>query len=175
MSQKNAADIIEAYGQREEFLNAFNPDVQRTLCPHADACLFGDAPTLAQINAAYGDNTAAIWLTAQLYNLSEYCGVRSKLEGAPLKECASVIASEFYFLKVSEMMLFFFRFKSGRYGRFYGNVDPLVITMALREFLRERSAAYAEHESAEQMRQAADHQANAITYEEYLKTRNDDL
>lgn len=60
--------------------------------------------------------------------------------------CANVIATEFYYLSVTELMLFFHRFKSGRYGRFYGSVDPLMITTSLRDFIKERAIVYDKHD-----------------------------
>lgn len=165
--QQKSNEITLAYGNREKFLSTFNPDVQRDICGNPDLCFFGGAPTLGQLNATYGSQTAAMWLVPQLYNLSEYCGCKDKLEGNPLKECASVIATEFYFLSVSELMLFFHRFKSGRYGRFYGSVDPLVITTSLRDFLKERIRAYDEREKAEKEKADREAAKNAITWEEY--------
>lgn len=55
-----------------------------------------------------------------------------------IEEVARVIISEFYYMKLSEIMLFFAYFKAGRYGNFYGCVDPLVITTALQRFKTER-------------------------------------
>ena len=148
LQQKNN-EITKAYGDRDKFIMTFNPDVQQDICGDPDVCFFGGAPTLGQLNTTYGSQTAAMWLVPQLYNLSEYCGCKEKLLGRPLEECASVIATEFYFLSVSELMLFFHRFKSGRYGRFYGSVDPLVITTSLHDFLKERALAYSKHEQEE--------------------------
>lgn len=85
--------------------------------------------------------------------------------------CANVIATEFYYLSVTELMLFFHRFKSGRYGRFYGSVDPLVITTSLRDFLYERAIAYDRHEQEKRQRKEKEWRKNAITWEEYcMKT-----
>ncbi len=165
--QQKSNEITTTYGSREKFLATFNPDVQRDICNYPDACFFGGAPTLTQLNMTYGSQTAAMWLIPQLYNLSEYCGCKDKLEGNPLKECASVIATEFYFLSVSELMLFFHRFKSGRYGRFYGSIDPLVITTSIRTFLAERMAAYNEHERIEKERRDQEAKKNVTTWEEY--------
>jgi len=142
--------MIARYGDRASFLTLFNPDLQKKICKDSDICFFGDAPVLSQLNMAYGEMTAIMWLVPQLYNLSEYCGCKDKLQGDSLEECASVIASEFFYLKVTELMLFFHRFKSGRYGRFYGSVDPLVITTSLRTFLSERSQAIYEQEKFEE-------------------------
>ena len=106
-----------------------------------------------------------------LYNLSEYCGCRDKLEGKPLEECAFVIATEYYYLKVSELMLFFHRFKTGSYGRFYGSVDALVITTSLREFIRERGVAIERHDQEVREKEEAEHCKRVISYEEYLRRK----
>lgn len=167
--RQRSRDIIAAYGQREQFLASFNPDVQRAVASDAALCYFGDIPTLSQINEAYGRHTASMWLVPQLYDLSEYCGCRDKLQGNPLEQCADIIASEYHYLKVTELMLFFHRFKAGRYGRFYGAVDPLVITTALREFIRERADAYVRRDAAELQQRCEVYRREAIPYNEYLK------
>lgn len=161
--------MIIRYGDRAKFLTLFNPDLQMKVCKDSQLCFFGDAPVLSELNMAYGEMTATMWLVPQLYDLSEYCGCKEKLQGKPLEECASVIATEFYWLKVSELMLFFHRFKSGRYGRFYGSVDPLVITTSLRAFLNERNNAIAEQEEYESKKEREESEKNSITYEEYRK------
>ena len=165
--QQKSNEITKAYGDRDKFLVTFNPDLQQDICGDSDLCFFGGAPTLAQINATYGSQTAAMWLVPQLYNLSEFCGCKDKLEGRPLEECASVIAGEFFYLSVTELMLFFHRFKSGRYGRFYGTVDPLVITTSIRVFLNERVSAYIEHEKEEERRKDRESSQKSITWKDY--------
>ena len=165
--QQKSKELVSTYGNRESFLTTFNPDVQREICGNTDVCFFGGAPTLTLLNNAYGEKTAAMWLVPQLYNLSEYCGCRDKLSANQLKECASVIATEFAFLSVTELMLFFHRFKAARYGRFYGTVDPLIITESLRKFLGERIAEYDRHEKEEKERREAEEAKNTISWEEY--------
>jgi len=162
--------LIKKYGERENFITKFNPSYQMQICGDSQDCYFGDYPTLAEIKW-YGKNTPVMWLIPQLYNLSEYCGVKEKLEGAPLEETAFVIATEFYYLKISEIMLFFHRFKTGRYGRFYGNVDPLVITTSIRDFIVERNNAYMKKEQEEYWRKQEESRKNAVTWEEYCKRK----
>ena len=158
--------LTNKFGSRESFLVKFNPKSQRVICKDEDNCFFGDFPTLATINEGYGQNAAFAWLVPQLYNLSEYCGCKDKLQGEPLEECADVIAMDFYWLKISELMLFFHRFKSGRYGRFYGSVDPLVITTSLREFLKERNDTYFRHEQENAYRKESS-MPGTVSWEEY--------
>ena len=70
-------------------------------------------------------------------------------------------------------MLFFFQFKSGKYGRFYGSVDPLVITTSLRDFLKERGNAYFDRQSEENRIDANNMSKNAISYDEWQKMKKD--
>ena len=139
------------------------------LCQHEEACFFGDFPTLSTIRKGYGSNAAVTWLIPQLFDLSEYCGCKGKISEEQMQQCATVIATTYHYLTVSELMLFFFRFKAARYGRFYGSVDPLVITSALREFVKERNMEYHRHEQEERERKERESKKNhkPITWDEY--------
>ncbi len=163
--------LVSEYGSRESFLAVYNPDYQRKICGQVTECYFGDYPTLSTLKAGYGANAPAMWLIPQLFNLSEYCGCRDKLQESQLKDCANVIAMDFHFLKVSELMLFFHRFKSGVYGRFYGSIDPLIITTSLRTFLGERAAVYDRREQEEREKARAEARKGAVTREQYLAMR----
>jgi len=158
--------LIAKYGERDNFLKTYNPEYQREIVGNAEKCFFGDFPKLSQL-VGYGKNMPVVWLIPQLFNLSEYCGCKDKLNAEQIRECAFTISTEFNYLKVSEIMLFLHRFKSGKYGRFYGSVDPLVITTSLRDFLRERGAAYDEHHQAETQKQ----EQTWVTWEDYCKMK----
>ena len=165
--------LVSKYGGRDAFLKTFNPDYQRKICDSQDLCFFGDYPTITDTRLAYGKNAPVMWLVPQLYNLSEYCGCRDKLQGKPLEECAFVISTEFSYLKISELMLFFYRFKTGRYGRFYGSVDPLIITESLRKFCDERWCAYERHGQELMEKKEAGYRNGAVSYEEYQKLKQE--
>lgn len=161
-------NCLTKFGDRTQFLLTFNPDRQVDFCKDTGRCYFGAAPTLGVLRTAYGENAPVAWLVPQLANLSEYCGCKDKLTAAQLEECAKVIASAFCHLKVTEFMLFFFQFKAGRYGRFYGNIDPLVITTSLRNFCNERNDIYFRHESDVRRIEQERQEEKTVTYEEYL-------
>lgn len=110
------------------------------------------------------------WLTAQLTELSAYCGARN-MDVAQLRMLAMTLATEYPWLKITEYLVFFHRFKAGRYGKFYGSVDPLTITTAMREFIRERNEAwfYREQEEREERERKAAETSPPITWEEYCR------
>lgn len=163
-----AREIVTSYGTREDLMIIFDQKVQNIVCKNPDVCFFGGAPMLAELNMTYGENTAAMWLSAQLFRLSEYSGAKEKLTAWQIENCASAIADEFYGLSVTELMLFFKRFMAGRYGKFYGAVDPLTITTALREkFLPERAAAIDRHEEELRQQQREADRKEAVSWEDY--------
>lgn len=160
--------VLQKYGQEGlTFLDIYNADFIFRKQINVDECYFGDYPTLAQLNKGYDKKFPVVWLMTHLHNLSEYCGCKDKLSGTALSQCAIVIATEYYFLKTTELILFFHRFKSGKYGGFYGSVDPLIITKSLRDFLKERSFAYEIHEREEQRRKDEESRKDAVSWEEY--------
>lgn len=142
------------------------------MCKHTKLCFFGEYPTLHDIANAFEKNTPVIWLIPQLSDLSEYCGCKDKLEGYSLRQCAELIADNYGFLKITEVMLFFYRFKLAKYGGFYGSIDPLIIMGALKEFMRERNDEYFKHDQQEREKQEADNKQYSISWEEYCKKNN---
>lgn len=70
-------------------------------------------------------------------------------------------------------MLFFYNFKAGKYGVFYGSVSPLVITTSLQQFLRERNDAYFAHESELNKKRLEEQNKNGISYTEYLRLKKE--
>lgn len=151
-------------------MQVYNPDRQSELCQDRNECIFGEHPTLAGLKA-YGSRTATAWLIPQLLNLSEFCGCKDKLSKRMIEELADIIAGEWFYLKVTELMLYFYKFKAGYYGKFYGSVDPLVITTSLREFVTERNDAISSKEADEALERLKEHQEGAITYQEYQQMK----
>lgn len=161
--------MVARYGNREGLLMKANPTKQRDVANNPDMAFFGDFPTLSQLKVL-GDNTPIIWLIPQLVNLSEYCGSKEKLSPEQLEDLASVITTEYYYLKISELMLFFHRFKASHYEKLYGSVDPMAITRSLKEFVKERGQAIDEHDREEKRKRLEVAKAEACTWEEYRAT-----
>ena len=148
--QHRVYNLLRSHSDLESFMRVMNPDLQHACAQHVDRAYFGTAPTLLTLRRAYHDEAATIWMLPQLYDLCEYCGVKEKLDKRQMEQLARIIATEFSYLKVTEVMLFLQRLKAGCYGHFYGAIDPMVIVTALRrDFMRERAAAIDRSEHAQ--------------------------
>lgn len=177
--RKTATDCLERYGDKVSLLETFNADNQHTYTQDLTRVFTGKAPTLVDVRNAHGDGTAQAWAMGQLVNLSEYCGVKDKLDNWQLEQLAKVIVSDFGWLKLTELMYFFRLFKAGRFGRFYGSIDPMLITEALQQFLRIRAdelTRIEQQRKAQERRQTDEaHDRNILTYaeaKEKLKLKN---
>ena len=111
----------------------------------------GDYPTINDIDNAYGKDFAVDWLMPQIASIATHTGAKN-LTLDQEYELARIIATEYRYFKITELLLFFYRFKAGHYGRFYGSVDPMVITCALRDFLRERGELISLYEQEKRKR-----------------------
>ena len=105
----------------------------------------GDAPTLGLLGQTYPDDQVNTWIIAHLMDLYKFAGVKEKPSFSQVLELAGIIRAEYYYFKASELLLFFFKFKSGEYGTFYGVVDPMVI-MAAEIQRKKREERWAEWE-----------------------------
>lgn len=149
--------------------------MQYKYCKEIDRCYTGKAPTLKVMSEAYGEHIAETWLEIQLRDLSEFAGCKDKMSIHQIEQVAKVILMEFGFMKATELMHFFILFKSGKFGKFYGAVDGLVITEALQEFRvmrREKLWALEQRrQQIERARQDAEHAKNVMSYEEWQELK----
>lgn len=133
-----ARRCIERYGPATKLLTTFSPDRQQPFTADIVRALRGEAPSLGTIAVAYGRDIPKAWIVPQLVDLCKFTGCPGKLNRFQLDSLAGVIQHNWGYLKLTELMLFFQMFKSGRFGRFYGTVDGLIITEALQEFTKWR-------------------------------------
>lgn len=134
----NVLTLRNTFKTEDEFLTVFNPDNQVAFTKDLDRAFVGKAPTLGLVAKAFGDHVRDNWLDIQLSNLAVFSGCKDKMDKGQIHSLIELIAEDYGHLKVTEIMYFFRCFKSGHYGRFYGAVDPMLITCALRTFADER-------------------------------------
>lgn len=152
-------------------MTKLNPNTQITVGRMGDQAHFDGSPSLAILRKTYGDGFPGTWLLPQILDLVVYSNSKGTLNEQQAEFLAEVIAQEYFFLTSSELLLFFYRFKLGKYGHFYGTVDPMRITKALDEFCDERLRAIAERDKQEEERRRAEEEKNAtkINCEEYCE------
>lgn len=159
--------MLSKYGDWSKFNSTFSPMQVTRFSQFPDRCVTGTAPTVYIMGEGYGHTSARAWLKTQFAALNEACGPATKMNNYQLDSLINTIAAEYYFLKCTEIMLFISMFRAGKFGHFFGNVDPLVITTALGDFVSWRSEVLAK----EQARLAKEQARNIWTGKEQTRTQ----
>lgn len=167
--QIKPSEIVARYGDKNRFLQTFHVNNQITYTNDEQRCHFGKAPTLAQVSKAYGSQTTEEWLIYQIVDLSEFCKLKSKLPPTQVKQMAQLIMHAYGYFKVTEVMLYFRRFKFGQYGRFYGSVDAMIILDGIKKFCNERRDAIHMQLKKEEEQKRERQRRGCISWEEYQR------
>ena len=99
------------------------------------------------------------WITYHLADMFDYCSIHDKPSSEQMVDLAQIILTDNPNLNAAEFLLFIFQFKAGKYGRFFGTIDPLVVTTALNDFKnyrREKLIQYRDEEEAIRKQQERD-------------------
>ena len=118
---------------------------------------------------------ARTWVELQIIRLSELCGAKDKINNTQTAFCAEVILAQYGYLKVTDLLLYFSNLTAGKYGYFYGAIDPQRILAWINDYLRDRNIICEQYESrleaAQQARLEAEHKGKTVTYEEYQQMK----
>ena len=166
--------MVERYHDEDNFLALFNPSKQVAYTRDLDRAFRGDAPSLSLLAKSFGAGARDNWLDIQFTELAVFSGCKDKLSSHQIDALIDIVAEEYYYLKVTELMYFFRKFKAGEYGKFYGAVDPLTITCALKEFCDDRSTILRRLEQQDKERQQRndpEHIRYLRKYREYERKR----
>lgn len=130
-----ARQLRRLYPAIENFAASYSPrHVELVAAKWCEAIVRPDVPTLNVLKSAYGLIETASWIAVLLSDLNSKYGGADKMEQAQIEDVAQVIAANYGHLKATELMVFLSRFKAGMYERFYGRMDPMVITNSLKSY-----------------------------------------
>lgn len=125
---------------------------------------------MAVVRRDYGEQVAVDWLAIELNDYQNFVGVKEEGKATfdVVSELSKMILGRYYYLKLSEIMLFLQKLKYGDYGEMYGRIDAVRILRALRLFITDRNEIIDRHEQKENSRKRIEAKKNAISYQEYL-------
>ena len=134
--EQKAANFRSLCPSYEKFCVTYNPVRQINFGADERAALMQESSAVSILDAAYGPGSSASWLAEHIGELNTFSGSKN-MDDEQVKNLARMIAAEYKDMKLSEIMLFFYKFKIGYFGKFWGKVDPMVITCALKDFKEE--------------------------------------
>ena len=153
----------------EKIMHDYSPLLcQEYASKYLDRCFSGTAPTLTRLRLA-SPGTEKTWLEAQISYLNTFCGTEKKMDNLQIDAISNAFVNSYGYIKLTELMVFFANIASGKFGKFYGAVDPMQIMTNFCEFMKYRSVMLdkieSERRSAE--REAMLNNPKCITRAEY--------
>lgn len=135
-----------------------------------------EVPSLFNIGKIYGEANMSSWINQQVTALFGSSNSRDVNIANSISLFCDTFVADAMSYKVTEIALFFARYKAGRYDNSYSSFDTKRIGNAFRfEFLPERRREIDqyvhEREAKEREAEYERRTKNAITYEEYLKRK----
>lgn len=169
--------IFANWEQKKELFEIYNPSIQVYCGSHQEECVMEQSPTLAQVKNLYGEDVVKKWLVIELNDFNSFVGVSEerKMNIDVMKLVADMIVGRYYYLKLLELSLFFFKLKCGEYGEMYGGVDPMRIMSAMRLFINDRNIIIDREDRRKQEEKRKEDMKNAITYEEYARRKKESM
>ena len=165
--------LCERYGDRAQFLQTFAVAEQYRHARVPERCVLGSAPSLAEVNEAYGAGTSEEWLLYQLADLAESVGAREKINRWQLKQLGRAFLLDYGWMKITDVELYMYRLKSGEYGHFYGTVDTQTILGNMKWFMEERNEYMYQAIKREEQEQREHMMDGTVTWEEYHEQNPD--
>lgn len=175
---------LQSTESNEKFLVKYSPEMKKELSNNRPTAVaeVQSNPTLAAVAAVYGSGVVADWLTIQLTQTFALCGFDFQLGARPtIKIVADKIASEYDYLRLGELALFFNDFEQGAFGDFATRYDNQRFFNSLQQFLQVRAALRERkmQEERERARKEAASRAvplpdNLPTLQAFLKKRSVD-
>lgn len=126
---------------------------------------------LRDLCEAYGENLCVAWLSGLIYDLNEYVGQRQQTPQQS-DALAWMLLDEAKQYKLTEIMYFFYRYKMGLQGEFYGGVNSHKVLSDLKKFKEVQGEhlcrIYKQQEEERRERERIEHRKQVMSYETYL-------
>ena len=123
-------------------------DIERVFAPvqwgytlqNPEKAYMSDCPTMMQYDAVYGQGSSEFWVEVQMSGVFGASSSKEKGVADGIRIFCQSFAAEAKGFKLSELMLFFARYKAGRYDNSYASFDARRIGNAFfKEFVPERN------------------------------------
>lgn len=139
MSKEQTAWLTK-WKNHSDIERQFSPNNWGYTLSNPDKAYMADCPTLVTYEQLYGEGVSSDWIRIQILTLfgSSNCKDAGVADG--IKLFAQSFAQEVKTYKLSELMLFFARYKAGKYDNSYASFDARRIGNAFfNEFRKERN------------------------------------
>lgn len=118
---------------KQEFIEAFKPSQAYVMALNEKECHNGTL-TLRMATAEYTLEVVGNWVDSLVMDFVNFAMLKCSFTLEQRKNLAMTIIVSHQRMLCTELLLFFFKAKSGAFGKFYGTLEPMDITTRLLEW-----------------------------------------
>lgn len=167
---------LDALTAPAKLKTTYSPTHLPYVLAHPSEAYAADCPTLARVISVQGEAVGSVWVQEQLTVVFGLSANRDTAMADSLHFAAETLAAAFAPFKLTELMLFFARYRAGRYDKSYSTFDPRRIGLAFhKEFLPERAGEqgiverHRQQEEIEQRRFTPPEGFTSLSWYQHLK------
>lgn len=132
--------FLERWRDRSDIERQFSPANWGYASQNPERAYKAQCPTLMQYDSLYGEGSSDLWVETMVTGLFGASSSREKGNANGIRVFCQSFAGQAKGFKLSELMLFFARYKAGRYDNSYASFDARRIGNAFfKEFIPERN------------------------------------
>ncbi|MGN0060873.1 MAG: DUF6633 family protein [Alloprevotella sp.] len=167
--QEKSQSPLQKQIDTRQFLNTYSTDNQEVYAALPLKQCIDTAPSIQEARRLHGTPIVNAWINALIMNLCEFCGMKVTPYSEQTKSVAGIIMNEFGWLNAKELLVFFYRQKTGRYLTFYHTFDGSILLRSLRLFINERMAAARQLEEDRRKEELNRRSSKCVSYDEYRR------
>ena len=131
---------LTKWKDRSDIIRSFSPVHWGYTAQHPERAYEAECPNLMQLDAVYGKGSSVYWVESMITGIFGASSSREKGQADGIRVFCEVFAAQAKRFKLSELMLFFARYKAGKYDSSYAAFDSRRIGNAFfKEFIPERN------------------------------------
>ena len=169
MPQEQPLSPLQKQLETRQFIQTDSTENQEVYAAMPLKRCIDTAPSIQEVGRQYGTHIVKAWISALIMNLCEFCGLKVTANSEQMNSVAGIVMKEFGWLNAKELLVFFYRQKTGRYLTFYHTFDGSILLRSLRVFINERMAAARQLEEDRRKEELNRRSSKCVSYDEYRR------
>lgn len=152
--------------------DVFTPDAGARISRNREGCIMNtQCPTIGDVRREYGYQMAFRWLFIHITDAASKVSAQQRPGKSQIDGIAVQMMEQYFYLKLTEIMLFFDMFKRGVLGDVYNAFDSRSVFRAMKAFNVLRGDVIKSSEEKEHMEELRRDMDKRVTWEQYCKMK----
>lgn len=150
--------------------DVFTPDAGARIARNKEGCIMNtQCPTIGDVRREYGYHMAYRWLYVHITDAASKANMQQRPGRQQIEGMATQMLEQYFYLKLTELMLFFDMFKRGMLGDMYGAMDSRSVFRAMKAFNEMRGEVIKRAEDKAHQQALKEDRDKRVSWEQYCR------